>query len=114
MAPPQGYTKLASGLRCRCVNLWQEGDDFYCCKLNAPPPMDPPDELELLRETKDALCERINRLQDEGAELRRQYAEAIDALRGYRAAFANRGETTSLHDWNQRLKQADEAAAKFV
>lgn len=72
------------------------------------------DELDLLRETKDALVGRVNRLQDEGAELRRQYSEVAAALRGYRDAFANGGETTSLHDWNERMKAADLVAAKFV
>jgi hypothetical protein len=33
------------------------------------------------------------------------------ALQGFRDAFANCGETTSLHEWNQRLKAADAVAA---
>jgi hypothetical protein len=31
MAAPDEYRKLPAGVRCRCLKLWREGDDFYCC-----------------------------------------------------------------------------------
>ena len=70
--------------------------------------------MDLLHETKDALVDRVNRLQDEGAELRRQYSEVAGALTAFREAFANRGDSTSLHEWNERMKAADLLAAKHV
>lgn len=36
------------------------------------------------------------------------------ALEGFRAAFANRGETTSLHAWHERLRAADAVAADVL
>lgn len=30
--PPYWYRKLPMGLRCRCINLWQDGDTYYCCR----------------------------------------------------------------------------------
>lgn len=33
MPAPAGYNKLPDGVRCRCLNLWQEADgSFWCCK----------------------------------------------------------------------------------
>ena len=33
MSAPAGHTKLPPGIRCRCLNLWQENDgEFWCCK----------------------------------------------------------------------------------
>lgn len=35
MAAPKGHKKLPAGVRCRCIKLWQDGDDFYCCNVGA-------------------------------------------------------------------------------
>lgn len=35
--PPEGYEKLPDGVRCRCVHLWQFGEDYFCCKQKAKP-----------------------------------------------------------------------------
>ncbi len=40
--------------------------------------------------------------------------EADDLLREFSEAFGNRGETTSLHTWNERLKTADAKARKYL
>lgn len=29
---PAGYGKLPKGVRCRCMKLWTDGVDHYCCK----------------------------------------------------------------------------------
>lgn len=43
------------------------------------------------------------------------YVESLRAALGqFRDAFANRGETTSLHEWNERLKVADAFAARAL
>mgnify|MGYP003393797241 CR=1 FL=1 len=36
------------------------------------------------------------------------------ALLEFHNAFCNRGETTSLHDWNERMKRADEHACQVL
>ena len=43
---PDGYHKLPHGVRCRCIQLWTDGRDFFCCKGSrpdigkpAPPPL---------------------------------------------------------------------------
>lgn len=42
MTPPDGYTKLPAGVRCRCVFLWSnpEAGEHWCCNkaLVIPPP----------------------------------------------------------------------------
>lgn len=51
------------------------------------------------------------------AELEAKRAQVDDlraALTGFREAFANRGETTSLYEWNERLKAADAKAAHVL
>lgn len=31
--PPAGYTKLSTGVRCRCVHLWQQANgEYWCCR----------------------------------------------------------------------------------
>lgn len=30
--PPDHYSKLPKGVRCRCLRLWSYGEDYYCCK----------------------------------------------------------------------------------
>jgi hypothetical protein len=30
--PPEGYTEIAAGARCRCINLWTDGrGGYFCC-----------------------------------------------------------------------------------
>ena len=29
--PPEGYTPLPKGVRCRCLKLWREADGSYWC-----------------------------------------------------------------------------------
>lgn len=42
-------------------------------------------------------------------------AEALaEALRGFRAAFANRGQTTSIAAWDRGLREADRIAAEAL
>lgn len=36
--PPEGYRKLAIGVRCPCTNLYQIGSEFYCCNEGPIPP----------------------------------------------------------------------------
>lgn len=31
MPAPSGYRKLPVGVKCRCLLLWKEGADWYCC-----------------------------------------------------------------------------------
>jgi hypothetical protein len=39
---PAGYRKLANGVRCRCVRLWQDGHGgYYCCRPDALSPPAP-------------------------------------------------------------------------
>jgi len=40
----------------------------------------------------------------------RQLKTLVDALTEFRAAFANRGEKTSLYTWDQRMREADAKA----
>lgn len=53
--PPPGYVRLGDGLRCRCVELWQQANgEYWCCQRSAPltpeevlsrsPPDEPPPE----------------------------------------------------------------------
>ena len=48
MAAPDEYRKLPAGVRCRCLKLWREGDDFYCC-TGATAMAEPMTELDKLR-----------------------------------------------------------------
>lgn len=34
-APPYGYRKLPADMRCRCINLLQDGRDYWCCNATA-------------------------------------------------------------------------------
>jgi hypothetical protein len=29
--PPEGYTKLPAGVRCKCIRSWKYGDEYWCC-----------------------------------------------------------------------------------
>ncbi len=32
MSAPEGYSPLPTGIRCRCLHLWQEADgSLWCC-----------------------------------------------------------------------------------
>jgi hypothetical protein len=37
--PPSGYGKLPDGAKCRCLNLWADGTDYYCCNPDQPDPV---------------------------------------------------------------------------
>ena len=42
ISPPEGYRKLPAGARCRCIRLWFDGTDHWCCDpKNNPPPASP-------------------------------------------------------------------------
>lgn len=45
---PLGYGKLPTGVRCRCIKLWTDGVDHYCCK-GAPPMTLPSARIDELR-----------------------------------------------------------------
>ena len=44
----------------------------------------------------------------------KQLEALIEALTEFRTAFANRGERTSLHVWDQRMKKANAQAASAL
>ena len=80
--PPAGYTKLPNNARCRCVKLWTDGVDHYCCKASelgmaAPPPLAKPTEYRV-KKTNDGYeiwkdCELV------GFDTRRQDANGTAA-----------------------------------
>lgn len=49
MQPPANYRLLPDGVRCRCINLWQDRQGrFYCCgatDAEAPAPSEDPISL---------------------------------------------------------------------
>ena len=73
MEAPAGYMKLADGVRCRCVRLWTDGTDHYCCKGAAAPCastyIDPSPVIEKVK--RDDLRRLI--------ELARECAEDLEA-----------------------------------
>lgn len=44
----------------------------------------------------------------------RHYNDLFNCVFDFHAAFGNHGETTSLHDWNEKLKAVDERAKKLL
>lgn len=71
-------------------------------------------EIGDMLEDLDATCkergEKLGRLRNrvEAEETRNFQLE--DALKHFLAAFENNGETTSLYEWNKKLKAASEKA----
>lgn len=51
---------------------------------------------------------------EELARLRDRSNNLFGALLEFHNAFHNRGETTSLHEWNERMRQADERACQIL
>jgi hypothetical protein len=33
---PLGYGLLPQGVVCKCIHMWSEGPDHYCCRPNPP------------------------------------------------------------------------------
>ena len=64
-----GYRILPPGVRCRCVHLYKDGDDYYCCNGNAEP-----------IQIEDAVTNRFDRSIRQLAGARRKFAEAQTAM----------------------------------
>ena len=57
MTPPQGYCNIGQ-IKCRCINLWTDGWDNWCCKLTLKGIV-PDDMIPATEHPLDALDRRL-------------------------------------------------------
>ena len=99
----QSETPRTDAARSKCRSL----DDLYGCQ-----PLE--GCARTLERELSALTAQIAEARRDAERLRERANNLFGALLEFHNAFHNRGETTSLHEWNKRMKRADEHACQIL